>query len=104
MNRVELKWVVTHESQIKGYRIYRSLDTSTFTLLDFVPCRDAESGEKTYTFVDETVFKPNGNTYRYKLAVIDTGEDELFYDRIVTVNPQISSARHTWGSIKAMFR
>ncbi|HOX87206.1 MAG TPA: hypothetical protein PKW76_13405 [bacterium] len=103
-NRVELKWIVAHESMTRGYRIYRGMDGASFDALDFIPCKEGANGEKTYTYIDETVFKSSGNIFYYKLAVVNSDDAELFYDRILTVAPQISSARHTWGSIKAMFR
>jgi len=103
-NKVEIKWVVTAESNLKGYRILRSDDNVSFQRVDFVEALGVTGSERTYTYVDESVFKSNGNTYYYKIEFINKDESVSAFSKIVTVNPQISSSRKTWGSIKAMFR
>ena len=104
LNRVTLKWIVTAESNIKGYEVLRSMDGANYQKLAFVDAKDDMAGEKTYTFVDKTVFKPTGNTFYYKIKFVELDNFSQEIDRVVVVSPQISSARHTWGSIKATFR
>jgi len=103
LNRVNLKWIVTAESAVKGYTVMRSMDGSHFEKVAFVKVK-AGSGEKTYNYVDKSVFKPNGRSFYYKLQIVNQDDSTSEYDKLVVVSPQISSARHTWGSIKAMFR
>lgn len=103
LNRVTLKWIVKAESQIKGYEVLRSMDGVNYQKIAFIDVKEG-SGEKTYTFVDKTVFKPTGNTFYYKIKFVEINNSSQEYDNVVVVSPQISSARHTWGSIKAMFR
>ena len=103
-NQVELKWIVTVETDVKGYRVMRSHDRVSFEEIAFVDAKGAHHGERTYTYIDDKVFKPSGNTYYYKLVILQTDEQAIEYDKVCSVSPQISSARHTWGSIKAMFR
>ena len=103
-NRVELKWVVTAEQSLKGYRITRSLDGTTFQKIGFVATQGVVSNERAYTFVDRSVFKSSGRTYYYKIQFVNVDGTVNNFEKIVTVSPQISSARQTWGSLKAMFR
>ncbi len=104
VDKVELKWYVSAESDVKGYKLYRSFDNINYTEVKFIEVDAAQSFEKTYKFIDDTVFKSNGRSYYYKLDIITTTDQAIPYDNILTVSPQISSTRHTWGSIKAMFR
>ena len=104
MNRVELKWVVTAESSLQGYRVLRSLDGASYKEIGFVNAEGVRGSEKSYKYIDNSVFKPSGRTFYYKIQFVNTNGSTDNYEKIVTVSPQISSTRHTWGSIKAMFR
>jgi hypothetical protein len=104
-NRVELKWVVTAESGLKGYYVLRSLDDTSFDKVsNLIPAgKTDESTEQTYHYVDTSVFKQTGRTFYYKLQIVNKDGSTSEYGHLV-ISPQISSARETWGSIKAMFR
>lgn len=105
LNRVELKWIVTKENNIKGYRILRSMNASDFDKVGFVEAQGINGSERTYKFVDRTVFKStDSRTFYYKLQFVNNDESTNNYEKVISVTPQISSTRHTWGSIKAMFR
>ena len=103
-NRVELKWIVGAESNLKGYQILRSMDGLDFQSIAFIKAKANESSERTYTYIDRTVFKPTGNVFYYKLRFVNDDDSISDYEKVIAVSPQISAARHTWGSIKAMFR
>jgi len=103
-NKVELKWVVSAETNLKGYNVYRSFDAVNFVKLSFVPVKSESAGEKTYRYIDRSVFKPDGRTFYYKIEFVNTDDTTAEYEKVVKTSPEISSARHTWGSIKAMFR
>jgi len=104
-NQAKLKWVVSAESDLKGYRVLRSFDGSHFQEIAFVEAKSEESGEKTYIYIDRTVFKTSGRTCYYKLRLASSSDGTTTdLDQVVAVSPKISAARHTWGSIKAMFR
>ncbi len=104
LNQVELKWIVTAESGLRGYRIQRSMDGTTYQKIGFLAAEGVDSGEKTYRFVDKTVFKSDGRTFHYKIQFVNQDGSVNDYEKTVAVTPQISSTRHTWGSLKAMFR
>jgi hypothetical protein len=105
MNQVKLKWVVSAESDLKGYKILRSYDGTTFQEIALIEPKSESTIEKSYIYIDRTVFKSNGHTWYYKLQIVNmTDGSATDYDQVVIVSPQVSSARQTWGSIKAMFR
>jgi hypothetical protein len=104
-NLVTLKWIVTAEIDLKGYQILRSFDGTSFSDIAFIKSKSEEGGEKSYTYIDRSVFKTEGRTCYYKLRMVNLSDETTTdYEQVVTVSPQISATRHTWGSIKAMFR
>ena len=104
-NIVVLKWTTQNESNIKGFEIERSFDgkSDSFRKIDFMPLKDVQEIKKEYIFEDKTVFKATDRTYYYRLKIVESN-DTFSYSKIISVSPTISSARQTWGSIKAMFR
>jgi hypothetical protein len=103
-NRVELKWIVSAENGLKGYQVLRSLDNHDYETIATVAVRSDESGEKSYNFIDNSVFKSANHDFYYKLRLVNDDGSYSEYDKVLRLAPQISSARQTWGSIKAMFR
>ena len=105
-NKVTVRWEVESESDIKGYEIQRGLNERDFSKIGFVDFKQPTGAVNKYEYVDQTVFKQqnlSGRTYYYRLKV--TKNDGSFeYSQVENVTPTISSARQTWGSIKAMFR
>lgn len=104
-NRVTVKWEAENEIDVKGYEVQRGVNEHDFTKLAFVDAKDEALPVKKYEYVDNTVFKTNSNgrTFYYRLKI--TNNDGSFnYSKPEHVTPTISSARQTWGMIKAMFR
>ncbi|MBS1272232.1 MAG: hypothetical protein MAGBODY4_01372 [Candidatus Marinimicrobia bacterium] len=105
-DKVVLVWETTDEQGLDHFRVERSTDGDMFFMLGVVQCNNESSS---YEYVDESVFaKPTGDAsgdrvyiYRLKLVYKD-GHSE--YTDPIQVTPRISSTRHTWGSIKAMFK
>lgn len=104
LNKVTLRWTTAVESNLKGFEIERGLDGKSFQFLAFVEAAGNSSSSRDYLYEDRTVFKSLGNVYYYRLKLVDLNGSFSYYDKVVSVAPQISSVRHTWGSIKAMFR
>ena len=105
-NKVTLKWEVQNEGSIRGYEIERGVTESNLTKIAFVRPSEAAGPSKKYEYTDTKVFKPSSNparTYYYRLKVIHQ-DNSSKYSKVERVTPTISSARQTWGSIKAMFR
>ena len=103
-NKVTLRWKAESENNLKGYEIERSFDKNVWDKVGFVTARGVTVGSAEYTFEDRTVFKPNDRTYHYRLRIVDRDDTFTYFGEIITVSASISSARQTWGSIKAMFR
>ena len=107
-NLVHLRWTVIAESNLKGYQIERGLDGVHFLVVDFVstlPGVATPHSPKVYTYVDRSIFRTSGRTFYYRLGMVDASTGKITsYSQVVTVTAEISAVRHTWGSIKAMFR
>ncbi len=105
-NRVTIKWTTQNEINLKGFEIERSFEnkSESFKKVDFVKASSEIRDKKEYTYEDRSVFKGSDRTFYYRLKIIENDESHIYYDKIISVKPTISSARQTWGSIKAMFR
>ncbi|HOT95598.1 MAG TPA: hypothetical protein PLG50_01455 [bacterium] len=103
-NQVEIKWIVAAENNLRSYQLLRSLDNHDFESIAVIDAKKLESGEKTYSYLDKSVFKENNHEFYYKLRMVNDDGSTTDYDKVLRLTPQISSARQTWGSIKAMFR
>lgn len=99
--RIVIQWTSIAEQNLEGYEVQRSMDGQNFTKLGFLDARGSNTG---YTYIDDSVFaKISGRVYYYRLKMIDRGGSTQ-YSETVTIESQISSVKHTWGSIKAMFK
>ena len=104
-NMVILKWSSLSEVNCKEFVIERSMDRTSFTkVVGTVDAVGNSSDRKDYEFQDNTVFKTTGNTFFYRIRIVEQGGNDKTVSDIVSVTPTISGVRHTWGSIKAMFR
>ncbi len=105
-DKVTLKWRVRAERNVRAYEVQRSVSRdAAFTRVGRVDAEGPFSVDTVheYTYVDKSVFKTTGQTYYYRLKILENN-GTFSFSSVVSVTPQISSARHTWGSIKAMFR
>lgn len=102
-NKVTLKWTSEAEINLKGFEIERGMSKTEMEKLEFVEAKGATVGKVEYTFEDNSVFKSDGRIYYYRLKLLDK-DGSSTHSATIEVNPIISSARATWGSIKAMFR
>lgn len=102
-NKVTLKWTAEAEVNLKAFEIERGLDERTFEKIATVEAKGNPTAKTDYSYEDNTVFKTTARVYYYRLKIIDRDESYT-YSNTIHVNPTISSARATWGSIKAMFR
>ncbi len=104
-NRVTIKWTTQNEIDLKGFEIERSYEnkSESFKKVEFLKASSEIKDKKEYTYEDKSVFKSSDRTFYYRLKIVDNDESYT-YSKIISVKPTISSARQTWGSIKAMFR
>ena len=104
-NRVTLKWECNDENGVREYEIQRGISQQAFDKLTSIARKTDAQQDNKYSYVDHTVFKSttSSRTFYYRIKVIK--EDQSFqFSQVERVSPTISSARQTWGSIKAMFR
>lgn len=105
-NQVTLKWTSQNEINLKGFEVERSFDSrneENFRKIDFIKASLEDKDKKEYSYEDRSVFKQNERTFYYRLKIIDN-DGKFSYSKTISVTPTVSSARQTWGSIKAMFR
>lgn len=105
-NRVTVKWEVAGEDDVKGYEVQRGLNDRDFSKIAFIDYKQSNGPVNKYQYIDQTVFKQQnqtGRTYYYRLKIVKK-DGSFEYSQVESVTPTISSARQTWGSIKAMFR
>lgn len=104
-NKVVLTWVAESEQDLKGYEIERSFSKDKdFQKVGFVQAK-SQPGRTEYKYEDDSVFKTsNDRTFYYRLKLVNNDGTSSYFKMVISVTPTISSARHTWGSIKAMFR
>ncbi len=102
-NKVTLKWTSEAEINLKGFEVERGLNKMEMEKLEFLEAKGAAVGKTEYSYEDNSVFKSEGRVYYYRLKIVDKDGSSTF-TATIEVNPTISSARATWGSIKAMFR
>jgi hypothetical protein len=106
-NKVTLKWTAEGENNLKAFEIQRALLNQDQELeknkIAAIDAKGSALARTEYSYEDNSVFKTTGRTYYYRLKIVDQ-DGRFTYSPIITVSPTISSARQTWGSIKAMFR
>ena len=106
-NQVTIKWTTENEQNLKGFEIHRSFDNtseSSYKKIAFVEASTEQKARKEYSYRDNTVFKAMDRSYYYQLKIVDNDDKVTTYSKVISVTPTVSSARQTWGSIKAMFR
>ncbi|MGH7450994.1 MAG: hypothetical protein ACRENG_06600 [bacterium] len=104
LNKVTLKWSSEGENNLKGFDIERGLTDQQFEKVGSVDAKGGPNEKKEYVYEDNSVFKTTGRIYYYRLKIVDKDGQTTTYSQIISIAPTISSARQTWGSIKAMFR
>ena len=99
--RIVLQWTTGMEEQISGFEIQRSTDGQNYTNIGFIEAQGHGAG---YTFIDDSIIaKVSGRSYQYRLKVWNL-DGTTEYSEIMTVQSQISSVQHSWGSLKALFK
>lgn len=99
-NNIIVKWQATSESNLKQYVVQRKSGNGAYADIAWVNPR----ADMTYEVIDREVFKTSGNFYKYQLKIVDNDGSETFLEQQGSINPNVSSVKRTWGSIKALFR
>jgi len=105
-NKVTVRWEVQDESGVKAYEVQRGLSERDFSKLSSVNVKKPPRTPQKYEYVDKSVFKfanSSSRTFYYRIKVLKL-DGSFRYSQVQSVTPTVSSARQTWGMIKAMFR
>jgi len=100
---VILKWATEEETNLLKFLIQRSTDTVNWTSIGEKPAFGESSIKRDYSFIDNSIFKNNVSNFYYRLVIVEKNGHSTPYDVIVSITGG-SGIKHTWGSIKALFR
>jgi hypothetical protein len=94
-----LTWTIGSEDDVDHYEIYRSTTIDgTFSQVGYVT-------KGTLSFVDKTdLFKNASKYFCYKVVAVGSNGSLTSNIMGTSYNSPSSTAKRTWGSIKAMFR
>ncbi len=99
IDKVYLKWKSQIETSVKEYVIERSYDNISFSEIGKMP---KKGSFLEYIYIDKNIFKASANTFYYRVKLLNSDET-FFYSKVLQITPRVSSAKQTWGSIKAIF-
>jgi len=99
-DNVKLEWKTTTESNLANFVVQRRTPDSQFIDLATI---NPKGNNSVYTYIDQAAYKMADLVFVYRLKIVDN-DGSLSYSSEVSVSPNISGVKRTWGSIKAMFR
>jgi hypothetical protein len=102
-NTVILEWTTEEEANLAKFEIHRSTDQMRWYKIGETRAMGESSQKNLYSYTDNSIFKAAANTLYYRLVLVEKNGASNSWDVIASVEGQ-SGIRHTWGSIKAMFR
>jgi len=102
-NVVLLEWVTESESNLLRFDIQRSTDQHYWLKIGENAAIGESSSSRNYSYRDDTIYKTEQSTFYYRLVVVDKNQQKIIHPTIASIAGS-SGIRHTWGSIKAMFR
>ena len=102
-NAVVLEWSTETETGLSHFNIERSIDNINWIFKGKVTAYGETSEKRDYSFIDNSIFKSSQSTFYYRLVLVDKNDERSTHPVIASVNGN-SGIKHTWGSIKAMFR
>ncbi|MBN1155632.1 hypothetical protein JXB12_12010 [candidate division KSB1 bacterium] len=103
-NQITIKFSTMSEVNCKEFVIERSLDKKTYDKIANLEASGNSNLKKDYEYIDRSVFRATDNTFYYRIKIVDKNGSESLYSETIAVTASVSGVRHTWGSIKAMFR
>lgn len=99
---IVVRWSTIDETGVLRFDVLRRAGTiGDFSVVASVD--QLKGNNSTYEYVDKSVFKISSGIYQYKIRIIN-GQNPAPETDPVTVSHVSSTAKRTWGSIKAMFR
>jgi hypothetical protein len=99
-DRCQLVWRTAQETNLQVFVIERSSDGTRFVPVGTV---EADGSYSNYQYTDVSPLAQSSRVFFYRLKILE--KDLSFtYSVVREVSLVFSAFRHTWGSIKAMFR
>ncbi len=103
-NTVILQWATEEETDLAKFIVQRSSDSVNWLKIGEIKSSSPSSStRKEYEFIDNRIYKGYSANIYYMLVMVDTRGQQSQHPVIVSITGT-SGIRHTWGSIKAMFR
>jgi hypothetical protein len=100
---VKLAWTTADESNINHFSIQRKTpQQSSFIEIGIV--QQNAGNNHNYTYEDQSLYKLNDVVFTYRIVSVNKDNSTSVYPHDISVSPNISGIKRTWGSIKAMFR
>ena len=100
---VILEWTTDQESNLSHFVIERSTDNINWVQIGKQQACGESSTKQYYSFTDNNLFKGDASNLYYRLLIVEKNGQVTIHGVIASVTG-ISGIKHTWGSIKAMFR
>jgi len=97
---VKLEWKTSEEYNLKHFILERKTPQTSYVDLITI---DPKGNNSIYSYIDESVYKSSNYIFTYRLKIVDQ-DQRVSYSQEVSVSPNPSGVKKTWGSIKAMFR
>jgi hypothetical protein len=97
---VKLEWKTGEETNLRNFVIQRRNPNTSFIDIAAIEPKGSNSF---YNYIDESAYKATDLIFIYRLKIVDNNM-QLSYSAEVSVTPNLSGVKRTWGSIKAMFR
>lgn len=99
-DNVQLQWKTEEETNLKQFDIERKTPGGAYADIAVIQAKGSNSY---YSYTDKSAYKANDLIFVYRLKIVDN-DNSYSYSNEVSVSPNISGVKRTWGSIKAMFR
>ena len=99
-DNVKIEWNTGEESNINHFSIERKTPQQSYVEITTL---QPKGNNSFYSYVDQSIYKTHDVIFIYRLKIVDNYQAAT-YSSEVSVSPNISGVKRTWGSIKAMFR
>lgn len=97
---VRIEWQTGTEENLESFVLQRETPQTSFIDVATIQPKGSNSF---YSHLDEAILKTGDFIFTYRLKIVETG-GSVTYSNKITVSPNVSNVKRTWGSIKAMFR
>lgn len=101
---VVLEWATEEESGLKQFHVQRRIDQSNWVSIGTVAALGPSETQNRYTYRDATLYKATNNGSIYYRLELELDDGTRLLHATIASTAGLSGVRHTWGSIKAMFR